>query len=128
MDIKQVIQAIVVNVLKIVLTVVVVMLIINGAKKAYDFGYEVFAEQAVEIEPGRTFEVTVVQGKSVADVAEMLEEYGLIRSAEIYRIREWFATEQGDMKAGVYMLNTSMYPSEMIAILAGEAEEAEAVE
>lgn len=119
MDRKQIVQAVVVNVVKIVVAVVLVMLIYNGALKAYDFGYEVFAEQSAEIAPGRTFEVTVVQGKSVGDVAEMLEEYGLIRSAEIYRIREWFSTEQGDMKAGVYTLNTSMYPSEMITILAG---------
>lgn len=125
MDSKQIIQAVVVNVVKIVIAVVLLMLIYNGALRAYDFGYEVFTEQSAEIAPGRTFEVTVVQGKSVAEVADMLEEYGLIRSAEIYRIREWFAPEQGDMKPGVYMLNTSMYPSEMIAILAGEVEETE---
>lgn len=123
MDRRQIIQAVVVNVVKIVVAVVLAMLIYNGAMRAYDFGYEIFAEQSAEIAPGRSFEVTVVQGKEVADVAEMLEEYGLIRSAEVYRIREWFAPEQGDMKPGVYTLNTSMYPSEMISILAGQGEE-----
>jgi UPF0755 protein len=122
-DRRQIVQAVVVNVVKIVVAVVLVMLIYNGALRAYDFGYEIFAEQSAEIAPGRSFEVTVVQGKEVADVAEMLEEYGLIRSAEIYRIREWFAPEQGDMKPGVYTLNTSMYPSEMISILAGQGAE-----
>lgn len=123
MDRRQIIQAVVVNVVKIVVAVVLVMLIYNGAMRAYDFGYEIFTEQSAEIAPGRSFEVTVVQGKEVADVAEMLEEYGLIRSAEVYRIREWFSPEQGDMKPGVYTLNTSMYPSEMISILAGQGAE-----
>lgn len=122
MDNKQVIQAIVINILKIALTVVVVMLIYRAGEKAYHFGYEVFAEESAEMAPGRSFEVTVVQGKSVGDVADMLEEYGLINSSEIYQIREWFSTENKDMKPGVYELNTSMLPSEMISILAGANE------
>jgi UPF0755 protein len=120
---KQIVQTVVVNVLKIVLAIILIMLVYQGGVKAYQFGYAVFAEEAVDIEPGRTFEVTVVQGKSVKDVAVMLEEYGLIKSSEIYQIREWFSTEQGDMKPGVYELNTAMLPSEMITILAGDTEE-----
>jgi len=120
---KQIIQTVVINIFKIVLAIVVIMLIYQAGMKAYHFGYAVFAEEAVDIEPGRTFEITIVQGKDVKDVAVMLEESGLIKSSEIYRIREWFSTEKGDMKPGVYELNTSMFPSEMISILAGDNEE-----
>ncbi len=120
---KQIISALAVNILQIALIVILVIAVYRGATKAYDFGYHVFAEEAAEIEPGRDFEVTVVQGKSVKDVADMLEEYGLIKSAEIYQIREWFSPEHGDMQPGVYVLNSSMYPSEMITILSGTNDE-----
>lgn len=123
MNSKQIIQTIFINIIKITVVVVLVALLYKGGAKAYHFGYEVFSEESAEMPPGRMFEVTIVQGKSVADVAEMLEEYELINSSETYRIREWFSSEQGEMKPGVYELNTSMLPSEMITILAGEKEE-----
>lgn len=112
-------------VFKVAITVAVIVLIYTLSMKAYDFGYSIFSGDTVDMAPGKTIEVTIVKDKSVKDIGEILEEAGLVDSGLRFWACEWFSEYHGDIQPGVYALNSSMTPEEMIAIMAGANSEEE---
>ena len=113
------------GVLKIVITLAVVLLIYNVGLKAYDFGYRIFAEEPMELGNGRMISVSIVEGKSVSEIGEILEEKGLIRDAKLFYFQEMFSEYKGELKPGVYELSTGMTPYEMMEIMSASEEETE---
>lgn len=122
---KKMIWGVVKGILKIALALAVVLLIYNLGIKAYDFGYRIFAEEPMELGEGRVVSVSIVEGKTVAEIGDILEEKGLIRDSRLFYFQEMFSEYRGDLKPGVYELSTGMTPYEMMAIMAATDEEAE---
>ena len=60
--------------------------------------------------------------ESVKEIGKLLEEKGLIRSGDLFVWQEKFSEYSGDLKPGVYTLNTSQTPYEMMAIMSAETE------
>ena len=77
----------------------------------------------MEQAPGTDVEVTVAAGDDVASVAAQLEEKGLIRDVNLFRIQNLITANPEGFREGTYTLNTSMTPEEMINILSGNAQE-----
>lgn len=102
------------------LLVVIIMVIIKTGQKAYDFGFRIFTEEPMSPEPGRDVAVTIVQGDSTMDVAEMFEEKGLIRDAKLFYVQKVCSEYNDDIKPGFYTLNTSMTAEDMFAVIAGK--------
>lgn len=124
MSSKKIVWTIVKIVISIVMVMFIVSLVYKWAGKAYDFGYRVFAEEPVSPEPGMTMSVAIVEGKSVMEIGEILEEKGLIRSAFLFYAHEMFSDYHERLQPGIYELNTSMTPDEMMAVMAaGSGEE-----
>ena len=68
--------------------------------------------------------VTVEEADSVQDVADKLEQAGLIRDAELFVIQEKLVGFKNGLQPGTYTLNTSQTPEEMIEIMsAAQTEE-----
>ena len=109
--------------MKIAFLGVAVLILYKVAGFAFDYGYRIFAEEAVDREPGIDVNVAVVEGKSVKEIGKLLEEKGLIRDGTLFILQEKFSEYSGDLKPGVYTLNTSQTPYEMMAIMSQEAEE-----
>lgn len=122
---KKMIWGVVKGILKIAVALAVVILIYNLGLKAYDFGYRIFAEEPVELGTGRTVSVSIVEGKSVSEIGEILEEKGLIRDAKLFYFQEMFSEYKGELKPGVYELSTGMTPYEMMEIMSASDEEEE---
>lgn len=122
---KKMIWGVTKSIFKIALTLAVVLLIYNLGLKAYDFGYRIFAEEPVELGTGRMVSVSIVEGKSVSEIGEILEEKGLIRDAKLFYLQEMFSEYKGELKPGVYELSTGMTPYEMMEIMSASEEEAE---
>ncbi len=101
--------------------VVVVMVLYVGAMTAYDFGYRLFAESPMSLEPGRDITFVIEEGASVSSVAEQLEGQGIIRDALIFKIQNKLSHYSKGFQAGTYTLNTSMDNDEIMAVLSGEA-------
>ena len=122
-------KKIVFSILKTLATIAVFILIgtavFHITVKAYDFGYRIFAEEPMSPEPGYTMSVAIVEGKSVMEIGEILEEKGLIRSAYLFYLQEYFSSYHGDLKPGVYELCTAMTAEEMMEIMAQNTEEEE---
>ncbi len=119
---KKMIWGVVKGILKIAIALAVVLLIYNLGLKAYDFGYRVFAEEPMELGTGRTVSVSIVEGKSVSEIGEILEEKGLIRDAKLFYFQEMLSEYRGELKPGVYELSTGMTPYEMMEIMSATEE------
>ena len=90
---------------------------------AYDYGYRIFAEEPVDREPGIDVNVAIVEGKSVKEIGQLLQEKGLIRDGRLFILQEKLSEYSGDLRPGQYTLNTSQTPYEMMAIMAATDEE-----
>ena len=123
MNSKEVVVSIFSTVFKIVLAIIIVMLVYKWSMTAYEYGQRVFNEPPMTAGEGRTFTVVVEEGDGAKEIGATLENLGLIRDADLFRIQEMLSAYKDKMKPGAYELNTSMTTEEMMAIMSNEAEE-----
>lgn len=122
MKLKYVVGSVAELIIKIVAVVFIVMFVTKTATAAYDYGFRVFAEEPVESGAGRTISVSIGGTDSAKEVGEMLQEKGLIRDANLFRIQELLSENHGKIQPGIYDLNTAMTAQEMLAVIAVEPE------
>lgn len=125
MKIKEFAYSFLGTVIRIVILIVLAIVIFKIGGKAYEFGFRIFTEEPMSEAPGRDVQITVSKSDKMKDVAELLEEKGLIRDATLFRIQSKFSLYDGDLKPGIYTLNTSMTAEEMFSFLLGNASEEE---
>lgn len=108
---------------KIALYVCVAVLVIWIGKVTYQFGYNVFNQQAMT--PGEGQEVTVVikEDATSYDIAKTLKSKGLIEDTLVFWVQEKLSNYSGKMKPGTYLLSTAYTPNRIMGILAGDAEQ-----
>ena len=112
------------TVVKIVVLILIVMVIYRLGSMAYTYGERIFGEPAMAEAPGTDIVITVEETDSVQDVAEKLEQAGLIRDAGLFVIQEKLVGIKSGLQPGTYTLNTSQTPEEMIETMsASQAEE-----
>ncbi len=113
------------GIFRIILYLCVVVLIFWAGKTTYQFGYDVFNQQAMS--PGEGTEITVViqEGTSVYRIGKILESKGLIKDARVFYVQEKLSNHKGDLKPGTYLLSTAYTPDRIMSILAGDEEEEE---
>jgi UPF0755 protein len=121
MELKQISGAVLSTVIRLTIAIVVLYFMYNVGVESYNFGYRVFADVAMELSPGRDKEVTIVEGKSVMQIGEILEQAGLIKDAKIFYVQELLSEYHGELKPGIYTLNTSMSGTEILAVLGGDS-------
>lgn len=107
----------------IVVTATLIILIYAGAMSCYDFGYKIFTDAPMSLEYGKDVTIIVNEGSSTRQVGELLQEHKLISDATVFVVQEKLSEYAGEMKPGVYVLNTSMTSEKMIAIMSGNVEE-----
>ena len=127
MKVKYIIGSLVEMIIKIAAFVFIVMFVFRTATAAYDYGFRVFAEEPMEIGEGRIISVSIATD-SAREVGEMLQERGLIRDANLFRIQELLSEYHGKIQPGVYDLSTAMTAQEILAVIAVEPEEEESGE
>ena len=125
MNIKEVVGSIVETIIKVAALLFLISFVYDAAIKAYDFGFRVFAEEAVTTGEGRIISISVEQDDSVLDIGKNLEEKGLIRDANLFFVQELLSEKHGKINPGIYDLSTSMKSDEMIAIMSAKSEETE---
>lgn len=123
---KQVAYSLLGTVIRAIILVVLAIAVFKIGGKAYEFGFRIFTEEPMSEAPGRDVQITVSKSDEMKDVAKILEEKGLVRDAKLFRIQSKFSTYDGDLKPGIYTLNTSMTAEDMFAVLlAGDTEKEE---
>ena len=95
----------------------VIVGVIYIGKSAYDFGYEIFNQEAMDNEEnGRDVTVVIKEGDSVYQIGKTLKKKGLIDDAKIFVAQEMLSSYKGKLQPGTYILSTSMTPDEMMEI------------
>lgn len=125
MSVKGLILTVIEIIIKVVVVAVVVLFAFRTATEAYDFGYRVFADQPVSVSGGRTMSVSVAEGESVKEIADMLQEKGLIEDAKLFVVQELLSAYRGKITPGIYDLSTSMTAQQMLEIMSGAEEDEE---
>ena len=114
-------------VFRIVVIAAMAIVVIYGVKVAYNYGYELFTQEAVDSAPGKDVKVLITEGMSKDDVATLLFHKGLINDTTKFRILlSVFTSSSYDVCPGEYILNTSMTPRELIDEITGAIEATEA--
>lgn len=108
---------------KLVIYVLLVVLLVVGAKKGYEFGHSIFYAPAMEAEPGTEKVLTLNGDESLHEVGQKLERAGLIRDSKAFAIQ---AICYGyEVKKGEFQLNTSLSSKEIINLLGEDTEDEE---
>lgn len=126
MNAKQLLGAVSAMIIKIALAAVVIIVVFRLSVYAYDFGYQVFANEPMSSGEGRTVSVVVSEGMSGRELAKLLEQRGLIEDADVFYVQMRLSVSDYDdalLVSGVYDLSTAMTAEEMIAVLFGGAQE-----
>lgn len=125
MKLRRIFMNIAAMLVRIFIVLVIISVIYKLMFKAYDFGYRVFAEEAMSGEPGRDIEITVPVGSSAMEIGEILENRGLIRDKNLFFVQERLSEFHGKLAPGEYTLNTSQTARDMMEVMAKEEEEEE---
>lgn len=102
---------------KIVLLALLVLVLIFTGRRAYTFGYQIFAQEAMSEAPGKKVAVTITKDMSFSEIAKLLEEKKLIKDKNVFRIQYLLSEYKGEIEPGSYVLNTSQTAEEMLRVL-----------
>lgn len=105
-------------IIRVVLAIVVVYYIYNGAMTCYDYGYRIFTEPAMTVGEGRVVTVNITSDMSASDIGKLFESRGLVRDAKLFTLQYYLSEYLKDVKPGVFELNTNMTAEEMMAVMA----------
>lgn len=102
--------------LKTLKYVLLVVIAVVCATAAYHFGSQIFSDEGVDAAPGTDMSYTVSEGTSISDLADELEEFGIIKSSNVFVVQSYIYKVR-DVKAGTYNFNTSYSNEEIFRIL-----------
>ena len=122
MNTKNVVLAILSTVAKVALTVLVVVFDYKAAVKAYSFGYSIFDDEPMSAEPGREVTVSITEGKSVKEIGEILASQGLVEDGTVFYLQNLLSSYKDELQPGMYTLNTSMTPTEIMEAMSATEE------
>lgn len=99
------------------------VLIFWAGRQTYQFGYQVFNQQAMNPGEGQEVQVTVPAGMDDYNIGKLLEQNGLISDARVFFVQEYLYGYHGKLQSGTYSLSTAYTPARLMSILAGDEEE-----
>lgn len=98
-----------------VVCIAILILLIQGIRKAYLFGEAVFLDEAMASEEdARDVTITIEEGDSALDIGKMLERRGLIEDAYVFWAQSYCYEAGKKMRPGSYDLTTGMNAKEMM--------------
>lgn len=122
-EINKVTGAVIAISIRLILLALIVLLLYEGVTKGYEFGHEIFYASAMEEKPGRDIDIKVEKGDSIASVAKLLKEKGLINNSYSLMIQAEFFNYKAN--SGSYTLNTSMTSRDILQMMNENTEKKE---
>lgn len=108
-----------------VVYIALIIVLIQGGKKAYAFGNAVFMDEAMSSkEDAREVTITIEQGDSALDIGKMLERRGLIKDAYVFFAQSYCYEAGRKMTPGSYDLTTGMNAKEMMNAIVSQSSSA----
>ncbi len=110
----------------IVIYAVIIILAIRLVTYAYGFSYEVFGNTVMNAESEEVIPIQINEGASTKEVGDLLEKRDLVKYSEAFVLHTQFSKYKGAIKPGNYELSPSMTMDQILAIISGMDDEAEA--
>lgn len=104
------------NLVKLVIYAVLVIILIVLTVTAYKYGQKVFSESGIDEAPGTDIVITIPEDTSAEEVSNLLESYGLIEDAFIFRLQA-VIYELDKIVPGDYKFNTSQNAEQIIDMM-----------
>ncbi|MDF2542147.1 MAG: hypothetical protein K0S47_1865 [Herbinix sp.] len=101
--------------LNIIFYILIVILIVNVSKKAFEFTYQLYGPVTVDEEPGRELPFQVKKGESTMDIANKLKLNKLIVNQYSFYLKA--KLQKQVIMPGTYVLNSSMTYNEIFTII-----------
>ena len=95
------------------INVMLILVLVEGFSNAYHFTHKLFSDYPYVAASSETIRVTIEEGSSVQQVAEMLDELGIVDGKYLFMARVYIGDYRDKMKAGTYMLGPGMTPDEI---------------
>ena len=108
---------------KMIVYIVIVAVTYELAVYGFEVGEKIFTDKGYKDEPGKNISVTVTESMSSMEVAEVLEDKGIVEDKYIFYVQS--ILYEADFKEGKYKLNTSLCPEDIVNTLSSEASEGE---
>lgn len=108
--------------LKLFVILVIIGVLVLIGRNAYSFGYQIFAEETVSDPPGKKVAVTIEEGITDSELADLLEKTGLIKDSRVFWVQIQLSKYKDKIQPGSYILNTSWNSEKMLSVLSGEEE------
>lgn len=118
MNSGKLISAVLGTILKVVVTIVVIFFIYQGAITCYDYGYRIFTEPAVSAGEGRPATVALTEDMSPAEIGEAFAQKGLTKDARLFTLQYLLSEYREEIEPGVYEVTTAMTAEEMFEAIA----------
>lgn len=122
-EINKITGAIIALSIRLIILALMILLLYEGITKGYEFGREIFYASAMEAEPGQDKNITIDEGASIAGVAKLLKDKGLIANEYSFIIQAEFFNYKAN--PGSYTLNTSMTSRDILQMMNENTEEKE---
>lgn len=116
------------NVFVFLIYCVIFILLSFGAKRAYQFGYGIFADEPAGSLYIRDYPITITETMTDSEVAELLAEKGLIEDKDRFLIKKKVFYSKEKFVPGNYVLNNTMKMSEIMKSLISGSVTAEETE
>lgn len=101
--------------LNIIFAVTVVIFVIYGTQKAFNFTYQLYGPVTVEQEPGRDIPIQINKGESTMDIASKLELNRVIVDKNSFYFKTKIQNKV--IMPGTYRVNSSMTYSQVLDII-----------
>lgn len=101
--------------LNIIFYIIVVILIINFSKKAFEFTYQLYGPDAVDAAPGREIIIEINKGESSMDIASKLELNRAIENKYSFYLKTKLS--ESVIMPGTYKINSSMTYDEILTVI-----------
>lgn len=92
-----------------------VLIIIQLARTAYVFSYQVFGSQVMDNAPGRSIIITIGEDDTMLDVAKTLKQQKIIVGSRSFYVRALLTEKK--VHSGTYTVNSSQNYAEILEIL-----------
>lgn len=106
--------------LRILFLIGLLYLILQGVKLAYGYGHGLLYERAMEKEPGREISLEIRPGESAGEIANNLQELGLIDNTQAFVLK--VKLYHTSLLPGSYTLSTAMTQLQMLDYIAEEGQ------
>ncbi len=107
--------------IKMIVYIVIIVCTYELAMFGFGVGEKIFTDEGYKEEPGKNISVTVTDDMSSMEVANLLEDKGIIENKYIFYIQSFLY--EAEFKQGKYKLNTSSSPEDIVKTLSSDAVE-----